>query len=77
MGFPRASRVEEVQKIQIRKLFGGEFWRGNANAEIHKYIVECFAPPTRARTNSPSLAVFEEHCKTAGMAPQNAMRYDI
>ena len=60
MGFPRASRaVEEVQKIQIRKLFGGGFWRGmqNANTGIHKYIVECFAPPARARTSCPSLAV--------------------
>ena len=65
MGFPRASRVEEVQEIQIRKLFGGGFWRGNTNAGIHKYIVECFAPPARARTSSPSLRRFTMFLKTA------------
>ena len=77
-GFRALRTSKRFKKIQIRKLFGGGL-EGNANptAGINKYIVECFAPPARARTSSPSLAVFRKHCKTAGMAPRNGMRYDI
>ena len=56
MGFPRASRawIERFRKYKSENFLEGGF---GGEMQMQEYIVVCFAPPTRARTSSPSLAV--------------------
>lgn len=56
-------KEKEAGGIQIQVVPRHTNFLRNGEAQ-YLYV---FAPPTRAHTSSP--AVFDEHCKTAGMAP--------
>jgi hypothetical protein len=71
MGFPRASRVEEVQKMQIRKFLEEDFLEGKSKNAEYKYIKECFAPTHPARTRLSIPRRCEENYTATGMAPRN------
>ena len=77
----RFARVEgEVRKNTKPKIFGGGFfWRGmqNANAGMHKYIVECLPQTHPARTSCPSLAVLREIINGGDGSPKCGMIFEI